>query len=821
MAKRSRANELVSKSIDKVLNGVSQQPPTIRFMDQCEAQDNMISKVSDGVSRRPPTEHVAPLDINPVPTEGYKAHVRARDEDTQHLVLIENGNIRVFNLFTGVEATVTDTSGTYLDITGDDANKAFAITSVADYSFVVNKETTVAMSTVTDAEATPPLVNGVTPARIHEFLIYFFEDGKASGSNWRHDIGAVDTEWNLTNTAPTRGAEPGDMILRLTDHVYNATNYPRWDFNIPNINVLHCWQDTDVGNPDSLTVPGYFYSDEVYSYIGPQTQRFSDLPAKGVDGLLTEITGADGNEENNYWVIFDEELSAWVETVGPEQQDIFDASTMPHVLIQTGASTFDFKPQDWDDRLKGDVDSAPEPSFVGRQITDVFFHKNRLGFLAGESAVLSESGEFFNFWPTTVTTIVDSDPIDAACTNNRIALLDHAVPFDQELYLFSGHGGVQNVLKQGGESMTNASAQIVEVSAYPTSTSVKPRATGQGLYFTVDRGVSSAVFHYVVQDEGRPEAFDITAHVPTYIPNNARDLTVSSKENILSMFCGTDSNTLYTYSFFFVNGERAQNCWSKWDFADDYSILAAEWVNEKLYLVIERTDGVYLEVINIATLTDGDLNFRVHLDSLYETTGVYTVADNLTTWTLPYDSDPETYGTFQAILTDTDHGVELGAVVPLTYLSSTEVTAEGDHSAGAAHIGRTYTHNYEFTKPVITAPDASGRDQVSVTQGRLQIKKFKILTKMSGGFEARVTSDEVNQNEVVTAEAEYVYIFPSKIVGAGTVGNFNPREVDEFLFDVGVESTYAKIRITGSSHLPFTLVGAEWEGYYSVRASRI
>jgi hypothetical protein len=830
MARRRAFNaggELISKTIDSVLQGVSQEPPTVRLPGRCEEQINLMSDAASGTKRRAPSEHIAALDgpafddvAFTLPAEKYKVHFRDRDEETQHVILLEDGDIRVFRLRDGVEATVTGAT-TYLNIAGTDASAAFAITSVADYSFIVNKETTVTMSAAT------------TAARINQFMIHWIESGESAARDWRHDLGALsgDNATNPLNTG-TENTDPGKMIENLITDIYDGVggNYPLWDEGIETSrNVVLVVQADESGDGVlSIHTPSYEYSDEVYAFIGLQTQRFSDLPAQGVDNFITEITGADGNQDNNYWVVFDSSLSAWVETVAPGIPYTFTGTTMPHVLINTLAysdstpDVFTFGPQAWANREKGDEDSAPAPTFVGKPISDIFFHKNRLGVLAGESVVLSEAGEFFNFWPTTVTTIIDSDPIDAASTNNRVALLDHAIPFDHKLYMFSGHGAVQNVLA-GGDTMTAQTAEVTEASAYPSSVGVKPVASGKSIYFVVDRGVSSSIYDYTVEDNS-PDGWNLTAHVPTYVPPNLTSLSLSPKEDILSMLSSDAIANLYINNFNYnARGEKVQNSWSKWVFDDSYTILGQGWIGEILYLVVYRADGLHLEKINVATLVDGDLDHRTHLDSLVELTGVYTVEDNLTRWTVPYYIDPASYGDHRVVLTGVDFGDDLGKVMPLAYEAGTDVvvTAEGDWSTDSAHIGRTYTHTYEFTKPVITAPDESGQNKVSVTQGRLQITRFKVLCKTSAGFYAKVSSSEVNPEEVLDAEGEYVYNFPGKILNAGTVSVIHPRPVSEFPFDVGMESKYARIQIIGDSHLPFVLVGAEWEANYSVRSSRI
>ncbi|MFQ8736260.1 MAG: hypothetical protein ACLSAH_09755 [Bilophila wadsworthia] len=49
-------------------------------------------------------------------------------------------------------------------------------------------------------------------------------------------------------------------------------------------------------------------------------------------------------------------------------------------------------PLEWGERICGDEDSAPFPSFVGRTLNGLFFYRNRLSFISGENVVMSRSG---------------------------------------------------------------------------------------------------------------------------------------------------------------------------------------------------------------------------------------------------------------------------------------------------------------------------------------------------------------------------------------------------------------------------------------------
>ncbi|UZT50288.1 non-contractile tail tubular protein [Enterobacter phage 03_vB_Eclo_IJM] len=63
------------------------------------------------------------------------------------------------------------------------------------------------------------------------------------------------------------------------------------------------------------------------------------------------------------------------------------------------------------------------PSFVDSTINDVFFYRNRLGFLSGENVIMSRSAGYFAFFLKSVATLSDDDPIDVAVSHPRISIL--------------------------------------------------------------------------------------------------------------------------------------------------------------------------------------------------------------------------------------------------------------------------------------------------------------------------------------------------------------------------------------------------------------
>jgi hypothetical protein len=147
------ADSLVSRHIAALYNGISQQNPTLRQQAQGEAQVNMYGTVQDGLRKRPPFQHVA--QVTTADWSTAFVHAINRDVTERYIVVVTNGDLKVFDANDGTEKTVAFPTGKgYLTIVGGgDAEDSFSMDSIADYSFVVNK--TVVTATQTAPAATP------------------------------------------------------------------------------------------------------------------------------------------------------------------------------------------------------------------------------------------------------------------------------------------------------------------------------------------------------------------------------------------------------------------------------------------------------------------------------------------------------------------------------------------------------------------------------------------------------------------------------------------------------------------------------------------
>jgi hypothetical protein len=686
---------LINRAIPNLYNGVSQQPASLRLPSQAEEQINGISSVVYGVYKRPPTRHVAK--INNLTNSDSYIHTINRDVNNQYVVVITNGDLKVYNI-DGVEQTVSFPNGKdYLNATTP--RDAFSVVTVADYSFVVNKTTTVAkLATV-------------------------------SGGTFK-------------------GAK----------------------------------------------------------------QRFVDLPTSGlVNDDVWEIAGDASNNFDNYYVKYVSSAGVWRETIKPALLTSLDPATMPYQLVNNGGGNFTFSQVTWNTRLIGDDVSAVFPSFVGKQIQDVFFHRNRLGFIADENVIFSRAGDFFNFFPETTTAVLDTDPVDVAVSHTKVAILKHALSFNTSLMLFADQAQFQLTAR---DVLTPKTTAINVTTEFNIDSNAKPASASTSIFFATPKGNFSSIKEYAVQPlTFTNDASDITAHVPEYIPKNLFKLASSNLEDILIGLTLDERDAVYVYKYYWASpDEKVQSAWSKFKLDSGATILNADFIDTDLYMVVGRSDGMYLEVLKLQSGSDTDLQFLANLDQRITVTGIYNAGTNTTTWTTPY---PVTGGTFKAVLGGSFTG-QAGTELNLTVASANTLTATGDYSGGTVYLGRVYRFTYTFS-PIIY----KNEQKVSVPHYTMKLKNFKILYDQSGYFDVTVTPrnrDSFNY----TFRDNSSYTFTGKQLGSTTlkIGSISIASGD-FKFPIFSDASTTVISVNSDSSLPVALQATEYEALLTSRSKHI
>jgi hypothetical protein len=555
-----------------------------------------------------------------------------------------------------------------------------------------------------------------------------------------------------------------------------------------------------------------------FKLLKREVQDFNDLPPVCMDGYVVHVVPSPDNadETAGYWMKFVCESGAgkmgkgyWVETVAPNTAYQFYTSTMPHGLVREADGTFTFKQLEWGGRKVGDQDTAPDPSFVGKTIEAISFAFNRLVFLSDDNVIMSRAHEYFEFFPSTVMTLLDSDPIDLNANNEQVCKMLHVEVLNENLILFSP---IAQFVFTTDNYASPSSSDIKRISKYPVDTSVPLTSNGKNIYFSYSDGNTTSIYEYYVDVEtGIKDAVNVTAHIPTYLGLKPKQISVSTTSDILTVLCEDTPNTLYVYKFFWNGKEKVQSAWSKWEF-NNVEILSAEFLEDYLFLILQYPDGVYLgKMIVKEDYRDTGFPIDFALDrkiSEKECTVFYDPSFDKTIIQLPYTL-PE--GVSPVLITrdgETDVAEEF---IP-TIESSNTLSLLGDWSGASFYIGE-YFNSYFKLSPIYFRETSTGEP---ILTGRLQLQKIKLSVQDTGGFEITIAPKYRNTSIKSFNFTNNNYRLGDETAVIGCVALYTK----ELSFPVYTESTKVDITISSLKFLPFSIIKAEWAGLYTTKHRR-
>ena len=253
----------------------------------------------------------------------------------------------------------------------------------------------------------------------------------------------------------------------------------------------------------------------------------------------------------------------------------------------------------WKNRSVGDFETNPFPSFVNNTIDGISFFKNRMIFTSRQNVVCSQAGDYFNFFASTVITIVDSDPIDISASSLKPIHLNHLLPVPRGLLMFGDNG--QYILETTTEAFAPNTAEVNLLSNYSESEVVSPVDIGSTFLF-VEEGVKAAtVFEMDVKDNigGKPAVIELTRLIPTYIPSAIKRMKNSQTTGTVAMLSKQEPNSLYLFRFF-QQGENRVSGWFRWILPG--TVESFDFDQDVLYVVTKHGSNYVLS--NMSLLTD-------------------------------------------------------------------------------------------------------------------------------------------------------------------------------------------------------------------------
>jgi hypothetical protein len=778
---------LISQSIPNLINGVSQQPPSLRLSTQAELQENGLSNVVTGLSKRPSSSHIANLGTISNLDKAF-IHTIRRDENEFYSMVVDTaGTIRVFDK-DGVSKTVTNNAASYLSGLTD-PNKELAAVSIADSTFIVNKNTIVAKGTATSSSRNPEALVYVKQADYSStYRVVLTKGSNTSTVEFATKSSTQDTTSETQNAE--RGASTDLIATNLNTFSGTAVNTTYYE-NITDGSAVSGLTVTQYGNvlhiqstnsTDFQVEVGDSHGGDHLLVFKDETADFKKLPVEAPVNYTIKVSGDNQKAQDDYYVKFTDE-EVWKETLEPNILTQLNASTMPHKLTKLANGNFQFDPVTYDERTVGDDDTNSYPSFVGFTLSDIFFHRNRLGVLADENVIFARAGEFasFDFFRKSVLTIVDSDPIDVAVSSNKVSILKHAVPFNEALLLFSD---LTQFKLTADPVLTPETVNIANTTEFEASLRAKPAQVGKFVYFASKRGAWSGLWEYFVDtDTDTNDATEVTAHVPEYLDGEVINIEASSNEDMILVQTDNDPQAIYVYRYYWRGREKLQASWSRWTFSGD--VIGVSFNRADITLLIKRGNDLYLERINLSV--DDATNYTTNKFSIHLDRRVQLETSGLTT--IPY----------------TDAGViyidQTGKIIDLSAVAGKLANSE------VVYAGVPFEFKYQFSEPVVKSGDKA------ITTGKLHIRNYAVVYSNTGFFQAEVTHSK---------RTPYVRNFTGRIVGAAS-NILNQAGIDSGTYRFGVlgHGDETSIVLKSSSHFPCVFQSAEWEGFFVLRSRRL
>lgn len=277
---------LITKHYAGLFNGMSQQAPTLRLETQGNYQENAISSLVYGLCQRPPVSIISS-------GLGYAKpfwHTINRDEDERYIIKLDaKGDLKVMNL-RGFEYPVEGVTQHQNYITTKSPQNDIAMTTIGDYTFIVNKRRVVRMKQVVDSFTSNSDMSAMVKLSINARLdmthTYYIKVDGVTLATYTH----VDGKKRDTGEAETLD----DIAQELRDQINARTGFSATQPSIPFENGRPTFYFRKVdGTAFTIEVDGWMEQ----SISGGNTTNLSEYDKRAI------IYVSKGVAEQNYRVV--------------------------------------------------------------------------------------------------------------------------------------------------------------------------------------------------------------------------------------------------------------------------------------------------------------------------------------------------------------------------------------------------------------------------------------------------------------------------------------------------------------------------------------
>jgi hypothetical protein len=562
--------------------------------------------------------------------------------------------------------------------------------------------------------------------------------------------------------------------------------------------------------------------DDLMRVMQSSVNDVTRLPNQCKHGYIVKVSNSRMSEEDDYYVRFDGENNrdgsgSWSECAKPGIPKTL--TNMPLVIQRTALAnqgtsteiaTFTIKQFTYADRLIGDEQTNPLPSFVGQRINKVLFFRNRLAFLSGSNVITARPGSIAepDFFAESALTVSASDPIDISSASTFPSELFDGIAINAGLVVFSTN---QQFLLASDDTVLNPdTAKLRSISTFNYNKDIAPISLGTTLGYVDNSGKFSRFNEMAnISREGQPTVVEVSKIVPTLLPKDI-DLLTNSRENSIILYAksGAADSLVYGYKYLNIGEKRQQAAWFKWKLNrpilyhfiidDEYYYLDADYYLQKIRLVQTTEDP---------SIVQDNVDFLLHVDNHTTVSGgSFNSTTNLTTFSGVSWLNTVSSPNHDLVVIDTNtNSVRVGRYAKPT-VNGTSFTLPGNWSSATLTIG--YIYPYEVQFPTFYPTKGQGEKVAADVNSSLVVHRIKLHFGKIGLYET--TLKRVGKND-------YTEVYESTQLDEYDASD--APYLEEFIKTVPIyeKNTNVDVILRSSHPAPATLHALSWEGDYSPR----
>lgn len=655
--------------INTLSGGVGRQAPTKRLPSEAEELDNIFCTTERSIDKRNgfyPLEGVGE-DLGILDVEGLWWYWFLAGRDQQFLIALDfeaGGDDKLLYVYKVeddgeiIEQVVDDDIDPdilgYLTFGSGTAKDTLRATSVGSSILVLN----------TTVKA------GFTSDGVDERLFGLDGIKMAEGSENSVDVKGRKIKYQTSITVDPEGE--GEYWVKGTDYVWNqrvidggvsddAPQYPIYtvvstldDTELPGptnqdytgrpSNDTDARHYTDTGTLSKyIPVEDYIYPDGTKLYNGQSVSRFSDLKwppdtsdvnAHSGDADTRETIAAlypDSGNSSGYGKIYylsqnylsstpgwyrviQNDDTPYIEKVRtPDEMSVLDQNRMPmQIYLDEANNQWSIRKVNWDHRTSGTTNSNPGPSFFKDndkkakqvEIKALSFYRDRLFISSSDALASSRLGNFDNFFIDDPANITFKDPLDLKVSSNVYTPITFLQPFKDFLFLGTS-GDTQYELMGSENQISPLTAEISPTSFFPMTEDIEPIVMNNNLFFFS----KNRLFIYFPSFEATgQQAFELSRHVPEYLPDNYWSAAVSTSHNMVFVVAGSSpSNKIFCYRNQTVGDQIVQNAFFTFTLSEGIEVLSLTAIGDFLYAVVKQQNsqmGISVSVQRLSLLPE-------------------------------------------------------------------------------------------------------------------------------------------------------------------------------------------------------------------------